>query len=146
MLFRLYQAVPFFGKDLVEFLWGGFSVNYPTIQRFFALHYLLPFVLAALTIMHLMALHTHGSTSPLGITGNVDRVGMHPYYVFKDLITVFVFMLFFSLFVFFSPNYLGQLWPFWFILYFKLQCAICWKYLIYYNKTIYISGLFLIFI
>ncbi|MBY3555979.1 hypothetical protein HGI15_21715 [Modestobacter lapidis] len=84
------------------------SVSNPTIQRFFALHYLLPFVLAALVVMHLMALHVHGSSNPLGITGNIDRLPMHPYFIFKDLITVFVFLLAFALFVFFSPNTLGH--------------------------------------
>lgn len=71
--------------------------------------------------MHFMALHIHGSSNPLGITGNVDRIPMHGYFVFKDLITVFIFLFVFSLFVFYSPNTLGQGWP--------LICAICWKYL-----------------
>lgn len=86
---NLFSAIPFIGKELVELIWGGFSVGYPTIQRFFALHYLLPFVLAALTIMHLMALHSHASSNPIGLTANIDRIGMHPYFIFKDLITVF---------------------------------------------------------
>lgn len=98
-----------------------------------------------------MALHVHGSSNPLGITGNMDRVPMHGYFVFKDLITVFVFLLVFSLFVFFSPNTLGQRWPL--LLLIILQCAICLKYFKYYyliiifvnyNKTINISDLFLI--
>lgn len=105
---NLLSAIPFIGSDLVPFIWGGFSVSNPTIQRFFALHYLLPFILAALVVMHFMALHVHGSSNPLGITGNMDRVPMHGYFVFKDLITVFVFLLVFSLFVFFSPNTLGH--------------------------------------
>nr|YP_008474838.1 apocytochrome b [Candida saraburiensis]AGS44060.1 apocytochrome b [Candida saraburiensis] len=105
---NLLSAIPFIGNDIVPFIWGGFSVSNPTIQRFFALHFLLPFVLAALVCMHLMALHVHGSSNPLGITGNIDRLPFHPYFVFKDLITVFVFLLAFSLFVFFSPNTLGH--------------------------------------
>lgn len=105
---NLLSAIPFIGGDLVPFIWGGFSVSNPTIQRFFAIHYLLPFVLAALVVMHLMALHVHGSSNPLGITGNIDRLPMHPYFIFKDLITVFVFLLVFSLFVFFSPNTMGH--------------------------------------
>ena len=81
---NLLSAIPFIGKDIVPFIWGGFSVSNPTIQRFFALHFLLPFILAALVCMHLMALHVNGSSNPLGITGNVDRLPMHPYFIFKD--------------------------------------------------------------
>nr|CBM41826.1 cytochrome B [Millerozyma farinosa] len=105
---NLLSAMPFMGNDIVPVIWGGFSVSNPTMQRFFALHYLLPFILAALVCMHLMALHVHGSSNPVGMTGNLDRMPMHSYYLFKDLMTVFVFMLFFSLFVFFSPNTLGH--------------------------------------
>lgn len=105
---NLFSAIPFVGQDIVQWLWGGFSVSNPTIQRFFALHYLVPFIIAALVVMHFMALHVHGSSNPLGITGNMDRIGMHGYFIFKDLITVFVFLIFFSLFVFFSPNTLGH--------------------------------------
>ena len=105
---NLLSAIPFIGGDLVPFIWGGFSVSNPTIQRFFALHYLLPFILAALVVMHFMALHVHGSSNPIGISGNMDRLPMHGYFVFKDLITVFVFILMFSLFVFYSPNTLGH--------------------------------------
>lgn len=105
---NLLSAIPFIGNDIVPFIWGGFSVSNPTIQRFFALHYLLPFILAALVCMHLMALHVHGSSNPVGISGNLDRIPMHSYFIFKDLITVFVFIIFFSLFVFYSPNTLGH--------------------------------------
>nr|YP_009935230.1 cytochrome b [Metschnikowia similis]QMQ98416.1 cytochrome b [Metschnikowia sp. UFMG-CM-y6306]QMQ98480.1 cytochrome b [Metschnikowia dekortorum]QNS23127.1 cytochrome b [Metschnikowia similis] len=105
---NLLSAMPFIGSDLVPVMWGGFSVSNPTIQRFFALHFLLPFILAALVVMHLMALHMHGSSNPVGITGNLDRMPMHSYFMFKDLMTVFVFLLMFSLFVFFSPNTLGH--------------------------------------
>ncbi|CAH6724013.1 cytochrome b (mitochondrion) [[Candida] jaroonii] len=105
---NLLSAMPFMGGDLVPFMWGGFSVSNPTMQRFFALHYLLPFVLAALVMMHLMAMHAHGSSNPLGMTGNVDRLPFHNYYMFKDLVTVFMFLMVFSLFVFFSPNTMGH--------------------------------------
>lgn len=105
---NLLSAIPFIGNDIVPFIWGGFSVSNPTIQRFFALHFLLPFILAALVCMHLMALHVNGSSNPLGISGNIDRIPMHPYFIFKDLITVFVFLLAFSLFIFYSPNSLGH--------------------------------------
>nr|QMQ98364.1 cytochrome b [Metschnikowia proteae] len=105
---NLLSAMPFMGTDLVPVIWGGFSVSNPTMQRFFALHFLLPFMLAALVMMHLMALHMHGSSNPVGMTGNLDRMPMHSYFLFKDLMTVFVFLLMFSLFVFFSPNTLGH--------------------------------------
>lgn len=92
--------------------------------------------------MHFMALHVHGSSNPVGISGNVDRLPMHGYFIFKDLITVFVFILIFSLFIFFSPNTLGQQRPLLYMKYIILQCAICWKYSGYlnlnYNKTILI--------
>lgn len=105
---NLLSAIPFIGNDIVPFIWGGFSVSNPTIQRFFALHFLLPFILAALVCMHFMALHVHGSSNPVGISGNMDRIPMHSYFIFKDLITVFVFILIFSLFIFYSPNTLGH--------------------------------------
>lgn len=105
---NLFSAIPFIGNDIVLWLWGGFSVSNPTIQRFFAFHYLVPFIIAAVVIIHIMALHTHGSSNPLGITGNLDRIPMHGYFVFKDLITVFVFIIVFALFVFYSPNTIGH--------------------------------------
>ena len=106
---NLMSAIPWIGQDIVEFIWGGFSVNNATLNRFFALHFVLPFVLAALAIMHLIALHdTAGSSNPLGISGNYDRLPFAPYYVFKDLITIFIFFFILSVFVFFMPNVLGD--------------------------------------
>jgi len=106
---NLMSAIPWVGKDIVEFIWGGFSVNNATLNRFFALHFVLPFVLAALTLMHLIALHdTAGSGNPLGVSGNFDRLPFAPYFIFKDLITIFLFILVLSIFVFFMPNALGD--------------------------------------
>jgi ubiquinol-cytochrome c reductase cytochrome b subunit len=106
---NLLSAIPWIGQDLVEFVWGGFSVNNATLNRFFSLHYLLPFVLAALALMHLIALHdTVGSSNPLGISGNYDRLPFSPYFIFKDLVTIFLFFFVLSLFVFFMPNVLGD--------------------------------------
>ncbi len=103
------SAIPWIGQDIVEFLWGGFSVNNATLNRFFALHFVLPFVLAALALMHLIALHdSAGSSNPLGLSGNYDRLPFAPYYIFKDLITIFLFILVLSVFVFFMPNMLGD--------------------------------------
>jgi len=105
---NLLSAIPIFGHDLVELIWGGFSVSNATLNRFFSLHYLLPFVLAALVVAHFLALHTHGSNNPNGVTGNVDRLAMHPYFTFKDLVTVFAFILALTIFVCWFPNVLGH--------------------------------------
>jgi ubiquinol-cytochrome c reductase cytochrome b subunit len=106
---NLMSAIPWIGQDIVEFIWGGFSVNNATLNRFFALHFLLPFVLAALALMHLIAMHdTVGSGNPLGLSGNYDRLPFAPYFIFKDLITFFIFFIVLSIFVFFMPNALGD--------------------------------------
>jgi len=106
---NLMSAIPWIGQDIVEFIWGGFSVSNATLNRFFALHFVLPFVLAALALMHLIALHgTAGSGNPLGVSGNYDRLPMAPYFLFKDLITIFLFIVILSIFVFFMPNMLGD--------------------------------------
>jgi ubiquinol-cytochrome c reductase cytochrome b subunit len=106
---NLMSAIPWVGQDIVEFLWGGFSVNNATLNRFFALHFVLPFVLAALALMHLIALHdSAGSGNPLGVSGNYDRLSFSPYFIFKDLITIFIFIIILSIFVFFMPNALGD--------------------------------------
>ncbi len=90
-------------------IWGGFSVNNATLNRFFALHFVLPFVLAALALTHLIALHdSAGSNNPLGVSANYDRLPFSPYFIFKDLITIFLFILVLALFVFFMPNILGD--------------------------------------
>jgi ubiquinol-cytochrome c reductase cytochrome b subunit len=106
---NLISAIPWIGQDIVEFIWGGFSVNNATLNRFFALHFVLPFILVALVLMHLIALHdTAGSSNPLGISGNYDRLTFAPYFLFKDLVTIFIFIFVLSLFVFFMPNVLGD--------------------------------------
>ena len=105
---NLLSAIPVFGQDIVELIWGGFSVSNATLNRFFSLHYILPFVLAALAIAHLIVLHIHGSNNPNGVTSSGDRVAMHPYFVFKDLVTFFAFFLVLSIIVFFYPNLLGH--------------------------------------
>jgi len=106
---NLMSAIPWVGQDIVEFIWGGFSVNNATLNRFFSLHFVLPFVLAALVLMHLIVLHdTAGSGNPLGVSGNYERISFAPYYIFKDLITIFLFIFVLSTFVFFMPNVLGD--------------------------------------
>ena len=105
---NLLSAIPVFGVDIVELIWGGFSVSNATLNRFFSLHYLLPFVLAALAVAHLIALHVHGSNNPNGVTSSGDRIAMHPYFIFKDLVTIIAFFLVLSIIVFFYPNLLGH--------------------------------------
>lgn len=106
---NLMSAIPWIGQDIVEFIWGGFSVNNATLNRFFALHFLLPFILVALVLMHLIAYHdVVGSGNPLGISANYDRLPFAPYFLFKDLITIFLFFIVLSIFVFFMPNALGD--------------------------------------
>ena len=101
---NLLSAIPYVGTDFVQLVWGGFSVSNATLNRFFSLHYLLPFILAALALLHMITLHQHGSSNPNGITGNVDRVPMHPYFIFKDLVTILLFFLVLSVMVFYYPN------------------------------------------
>nr|YP_010199642.1 apocytochrome b [Crassiphycus corneus]UAD89550.1 apocytochrome b [Crassiphycus corneus] len=105
---NLVSAVPLIGDSIVTWLWGGFSVDNATLNRFFSLHYLLPFIIAAASLIHLAVLHQDGSGNPLGIDSNVDKVSMFPYFIYKDLLGLLVFILFFSLFIYFSPNILGH--------------------------------------
>lgn len=107
---NLFSAIPVVGDSIVTWLWGGFSVDNPTLNRFFALHYLLPMVLVGVVFLHIVALHTHGSNNPLGIDvkGKQDTVPFHPYYTVKDFFGFGVFFLIYGYFVFFNPNYLGH--------------------------------------
>ncbi|RMB11770.1 cytochrome b [Eilatimonas milleporae] len=107
---NLFSAIPVVGDSIVTLLWGGFSVDNPTLNRFFSLHYLLPFVIAGVVILHIWALHIPGSNNPLGIDvkGPQDQIPFHPYYTVKDLFGIAVFLLIFCAFVFFMPNALGH--------------------------------------
>jgi len=105
---NLFSAVPFVGGAIVEWLWGGFSVDNATLNRFFSLHYLMPFIIAGLVIVHLSLLHANGSNNPLGINKNVDTVSFYPYFYVKDLLAFFILIAFFSFFVFYYPNALGH--------------------------------------
>jgi ubiquinol-cytochrome c reductase cytochrome b/c1 subunit len=103
---NLFSAIPVVGQDIVTLLWGGFTVGNPTLNRFFSLHYLLPFVIVAVVLLHLVALHQHGSNNPLGIDkrGPQDIIPFHPYYTIKDLFGLMVLLLVFGVFVFYLPN------------------------------------------
>jgi len=107
---NLFSAIPLIGDSIVTLLWGGFTVGNPTLNRFYSLHYLLPFVLVAVIGLHLIALHQHGSNNPLGIDrrGPQDSIPFHPYYTVKDTFGLCVFLLFFAVFVFYAPNVLGH--------------------------------------
>ncbi len=98
------------GTAIMEFLLGGFSVDNPTLTRFFALHYLMPFAIVGIVIFHLVALHAHGSNNPIGVDKKTakDTVPFHPYYTYKDLYGLGLFFLVFAALVFFSPNMLGE--------------------------------------
>merc|ERR1711975_103804 len=106
---NLASAVPVLGKLIVEWVWGGFSVDNATLNRFFSLHYLLPFAIAAGVILHIAELHRNGSTNPLGLEGkDVDRVTFYPYFYVKDLTAFILFLIVFSYFIFMDPNVLGH--------------------------------------
>ena len=109
-LFGAFDFIPFIGDGIVEWLWGGFAVGQPTLNRFLSLHYLLPFVLIGVVILHIWALHIPGSTNPLGIDakGPYDKIPFHPYYTAKDAFGLGVFIIFFASFVFYIPDFLGH--------------------------------------
>jgi quinol-cytochrome oxidoreductase complex cytochrome b subunit len=107
---NLFSAIPVVGNGIVTWLIGGFSVDNPTLNRFFALHYLLPFVMIGIIVLHVAALHVSGSNNPLGIEPKTakDTIPFHPYYTSKDLFGLTVFMIFFATVVFYFPNALGD--------------------------------------
>jgi len=106
----LFSAVPLVGDSVTTWLWGGFAVDNPTLNRFFALHYLLPFVIFAVVFLHIAALHITGSNNPLGIEpkGPQDTIPFHPYYTAKDTFGLVVFIMVYCLFVFWMPDALGH--------------------------------------
>ena len=105
---NMVTAIPFGGQTIVEWLWGGFTVNAPTLRRFYTVHFLLPFIIAGVTLIHLALLHKDGSNSPIGSDTGVDDVPFYPYYFAKDLFAFTCFILFFGVFVFFFPNLLNH--------------------------------------
>jgi ubiquinol-cytochrome c reductase cytochrome b/c1 subunit len=107
---NLFSAIPLVGDSIVTWLWGGFSVDDPTLNRFFSLHYLLPFVIVGVVVLHLWALHVHGSNNPKGIDmkGPQDSIPFHPYYTVKDLFGAALFFVVYAVFIFFFPDYLGH--------------------------------------
>lgn len=102
------SAIPYIGQTIVEWIWGGFSVSGVTLNRFFSLHYLFPFVLAGFTIVHLILLHNTGSSTPIGVGENLDNIPFHSYYITKDLVGFLFMFLGLSYLIFFIPNVLGD--------------------------------------
>jgi len=102
------SAIPYVGNDIVQWIWGGFSVSNATLNRFFSLHYLFPFVLAGLIFVHIVFLHSAGSNSPLGLNTNSDKVPFHTYFTTKDFYGFILLFIFISYLVFFIPNALGD--------------------------------------
>jgi quinol-cytochrome oxidoreductase complex cytochrome b subunit len=107
---NLFSAIPLVGESIVTWLWGGFAVDQPTLGRFFSLHYLLPFAIVGVVVLHVIALHQFGSNNPLGIDKKSpkDSIPFHPYYTIKDLFGIGVFLLVFALLLFYFPNLLGH--------------------------------------
>ena len=106
---NLFSAIPIVGESIVTWLWGGFSVGNPPLNPFFSLHYLLPFVIVGLVILHIWALHVHGSNNPTGVKlKKEDMIPFHPYYTIKDFVGFGVYFLIFAYFIFYKPNLLGH--------------------------------------
>jgi len=105
---NLISAVPFIGEPIVQWVWGGFSVDNATLNRFFSLHYLIPFIIAGLSLVHLALIHNGGSNNPLGGDSEYDRSPFYPYFYVKDLFSLIILIVIFSFLVFFYPNTLGH--------------------------------------
>ena len=108
---NLFSAIPLVGESITTWLWGGYSVDNPTLTRFFTLHYLIPFLILGLVVLHIWALHVPGNNNPIGIDikkPSKDTVSFHPYIVVKDLFALLLFLILFAFFVFYSPNVLGH--------------------------------------
>jgi len=108
---NLFSAIPLVGESITSWLWGGYAVGNPTLTRFYSLHYLMPFLIFGLVILHIWALHIPGNNNPVGIDikqPSKDTVPFHPYIVIKDLFALLIFLIIFSVFVFFVPNILGH--------------------------------------
>jgi len=105
---NLFSAFPIVGEPIVAWLWGGFSVDNATLNRFFSFHYLLPFLIVGAVLAHLAVLHQNGSNNPLGVQSGIDKIPFYPYFIVKDLFSWVVAFIFYFGFVFFAPNYLGH--------------------------------------
>jgi len=102
------SAIPYVGTDIVQWVWGGFSLSNATLNRFYSLHYLLPFILIGLVILHIISLHSYGSNNPLGVPSTVDKVAFHTYYTYKDLFGLLMLGATLVAVSYFIPNLLGD--------------------------------------
>nr|QYL33627.1 cytochrome b [Ovis aries] len=105
---NLLSAIPYIGTNLVEWIWGGFSVDKATLTRFFAFHFIFPFIITALAMVHLLFLHETGSNNPTGIPSDTDKIPFHPYYTIKDILGAILLILILMLLVLFTPDLLGD--------------------------------------
>nr|ABY48588.1 cytochrome b [Xantusia sp. San Jacinto]ABY48589.1 cytochrome b [Xantusia sp. San Jacinto]ABY48590.1 cytochrome b [Xantusia sp. San Jacinto]ABY48591.1 cytochrome b [Xantusia sp. San Jacinto] len=105
---NLLSAIPYIGTTLVQWIWGGFSVDNATLTRFFAFHFILPFIIIAMTMLHLLFLHESGSNNPTGLNANTDKISFHPFFSYKDLVGVMMVTMLLLILTLFSPNLLGD--------------------------------------
>nr|YP_010572975.1 cytochrome b [Potamon fluviatile]QOI10546.1 cytochrome B [Potamon fluviatile]QOI10549.1 cytochrome B [Potamon fluviatile]QOI10555.1 cytochrome B [Potamon fluviatile]QOI10558.1 cytochrome B [Potamon fluviatile]UZH44833.1 cytochrome b [Potamon fluviatile] len=105
---NLFSAIPFIGTDLVQWIWGGFSVDNATLTRFFSFHFILPFIIAAFTLIHILFLHQKGANNPLGISTQIDKIPFHPYFTFKDVVGFIVLITFLLTLSMLNPYMLGD--------------------------------------
>ena len=105
---NILSAIPIFGEPLVTWIWGGFAVNNATLNRFFALHFFLPFIIVILAIIHILLLHKVGSSNPICIESDLDLLRFNPYYFWKDILSFFIFLFFYLFLVFYKPNFFGH--------------------------------------
>lgn len=108
MITNMVTIVPVAGQYIVEWLWGGYTISNPTLNRFFSIHFILPFVIAGLTFVHLAFLHKEGSNNPVGSDRGIDDISFYPYFVSKDIFAFACFLIVFSFFVFYFPNTLNH--------------------------------------
>nr|YP_009658988.1 cytochrome b [Altica cirsicola]QCC71316.1 cytochrome b [Altica cirsicola]QCC71381.1 cytochrome b [Altica viridicyanea]QCP68716.1 cytochrome b [Altica cirsicola] len=105
---NLMSAIPYLGTMLVQWIWGGFAVDNATLNRFFTFHFILPFIILAMMIIHLMFLHQTGSNNPLGTQSNLDKIPFHPYFIFKDLLSMLIVLFLLTFLTLFNPYLLGD--------------------------------------
>nr|ASW26911.1 cytochrome b [Gallerucida bifasciata] len=105
---NLMSAIPYLGNTLVQWIWGGFAIDNATLTRFFTFHFILPFIIFALMIMHLMYLHQTGSNNPLGLKSNIDKIPFHPYFIFKDLLSMLIMMMLLIFLTLWNPYLLSD--------------------------------------
>jgi ubiquinol-cytochrome c reductase cytochrome b subunit len=104
----LVGSIPFVGNDILFLLWGGYSIDNATLHRFYSLHYLLPFLILFLSIVHILLLHEFGSSNPLGLSSRLDNIPFNPYYTLKDSFSIVLLLIFFFIIITLAPDYLGH--------------------------------------